>query len=191
MRDPTVIRRVLLVLAVTAALTAAACDEDPAAPAEVPTATPYAKVPEPTIVAASTRALAVPSAVASPTPEATATAAPTASPVPSPAAPPAPTFANYTVAPGDVISAIARRFGSTVDAIRAANGLPDDEIRSGVVLRIPVAPTDAYIVKAGETASGIASAHGVTLRALEQANGVLDGGLTQLTAGETIRVPRR
>jgi LysM repeat protein len=93
--------------------------------------------------------------------------------------------------PGDVISAIARRFGTTVEAIRSANGLPDDEIRSGVVLRIPVAPTDPYVVKPGETASGIAAAFGVTLRALEQANGVPDGGLTQLTAGATIRVPKR
>lgn len=45
---------------------------------------------------------------------------------------------NYTVADGDVLSQIASRFGTTVDAILAANNLDNpDLIRPGQVLIIP------------------------------------------------------
>jgi LysM repeat protein len=38
---------------------------------------------------------------------------------------------------GDTLNAIAVRFGTTVEAIRQANGLPDDVINIGQVLVIP------------------------------------------------------
>jgi LysM repeat protein len=61
---------------------------------------------------------------------------------PSPA-PPAPTPApkpqakRHTVARGDTLSAIGRRYGSSVSAIQQANGLSGDLIHPGQVLRIP------------------------------------------------------
>ncbi len=45
---------------------------------------------------------------------------------------------SYTVAPGDTLSAIARRLGVTVDDLIELNGLPPDGlIRAGQVLRVP------------------------------------------------------
>ena len=44
----------------------------------------------------------------------------------------------YTVQPGDSLWRIARRFGTTVEAIKQANGLTSDTILVGQVLRIPV-----------------------------------------------------
>lgn len=43
----------------------------------------------------------------------------------------------YTVVQGDTLSSIAGRFGTTVDAIKAANGLVSDLIYVGQVLIIP------------------------------------------------------
>lgn len=52
---------------------------------------------------------------------------------------PSPTVAAlYTVQPGDTLSALAERFGSTVDELVAANGLTDpDALQPGQTLLIP------------------------------------------------------
>jgi LysM repeat protein len=65
-----------------------------------------------------------------------ATPAPTAAPT---AVPPtaAPTPQTYVVQAGDTLGAIATRFGTTVAAIQAANGLPNTVINIGQVLVIP------------------------------------------------------
>ncbi len=44
---------------------------------------------------------------------------------------------SHTVAPGDTLFAISRRHNTTVDAIKAANGLSSDIIKVGEVLAIP------------------------------------------------------
>jgi len=89
--------------------------------------------------------------VASPTPRVTPapTSAATATPVPTPAASrtprptrsPKPTAAaarTYTVKSGDTLSAIAARFGTTVQAIVKLNGIKNPSlIRPGQVLKIP------------------------------------------------------
>jgi N-acetylmuramoyl-L-alanine amidase len=51
------------------------------------------------------------------------------------------TAATYVVQPGDTLSAIAQRHGTTVDELTAANDLPDpDRIRVGQPLELPTAP---------------------------------------------------
>jgi LysM repeat protein len=71
----------------------------------------------------------------------TASLAPTASSTPSlrPTAPgsPAATPISYVVQSGDTLGVIAARFGTTVDAIKAANGLSSDVINVGQRLTIP------------------------------------------------------
>jgi LysM repeat protein len=55
----------------------------------------------------------------------------------SPAGSAGPTPFSYVVQSGDTLSLIADRFGTSVDAIRAANGLSSDVINVGQVLTIP------------------------------------------------------
>ena len=82
-------------------------------------------VPRPVPVASST----------SPVTADFAPATPIGTPVrhdPAPASP-----AEHVVGPGDTLYSLARRYGTTVDAIRAANRLPDDAIALGRTLLIP------------------------------------------------------
>ena len=76
---------------------------------------------------------------ATPMPPATQTTAPTAAPamptVLAPTAAPAP--ATYTVVAGDTLYSLARRFGTTVQALMAANNLASEDIRAGQQLSIP------------------------------------------------------
>jgi LysM repeat protein len=80
-----------------------------------------------------------PSPTATPRPTATPTTTPVPTPAPSPTPAPTATPARtYTVQRGDTLAEIANRFGSTVEAIQAANGIEDpDEILIGQVLVIP------------------------------------------------------
>lgn len=68
------------------------------------------------------------------------TATPAVTSTPKPAATVA--YQKYTVKRGDTLSTIAQKFKISVEAIRAANNLPDDTIHVGDILNIPVpAPT--------------------------------------------------
>lgn len=44
---------------------------------------------------------------------------------------------SYTIKSGDNLGAIARRHGTTVSKLKAANGLSSDMIRAGRTLKIP------------------------------------------------------
>lgn len=98
-------------------------------PTASPTRTASAR-PEPSPTAEAT---ASPTAAA--TPASTPIATPPPTPVPTPA-PPAQT--TYVVQRGDTLAAIAQRFGTTVGALQAANGIANpNEIVIGQVLVIP------------------------------------------------------
>jgi LysM repeat protein len=111
-----------------------ATSSDPASPS------PSASViPQPSATQSpSPRPAASPSLAPTPSPIPTAapTAAPTPAPTPTPQPPPA--QQTYTVVEGDTLAQIAQRFGTTVEALQAANGIEDpDEIVIGQVLVIP------------------------------------------------------
>ncbi len=83
-----------------------------------------------------------PSAVPTPRPTPIATATPTPTPAPTPVpATPVPTPVpqqTYTVQEGDTLAAIAQTFGTTTEALQAANGIEDpNQIFIGQVLVIP------------------------------------------------------
>lgn len=83
-----------------------------------------------------------PSPTPSPTPSPVPTPVPTPAPTPVPEAtplpPPPPAVRTYTVVAGDTLAEIANRFGTTVEALMAANGISDpDQIFEGQVLTIP------------------------------------------------------
>lgn len=108
-----------------------------------------------------------------------------------PTAAPAGTFV-YTVQVGDTLSAIARRFGVSVNELVQLNRLSDPGLlRVGQELVIPgqapaVTPTVegyVHVVRAGETLYGISRQYGVPLDQLAAVN--------QITNPATIRVGQR
>ncbi len=110
---------------------------------------------------------------------------------------------TYTVVDGDTLFSIARRQGTTVDALVAANGLADPNVLSvGQVLQIPSggqqAPatppvstaqpsadqTVTYTVQPGDTLSRIALRYGTTYQQLALLNGLNNPDL--IYAGDTL-----
>lgn len=104
------------------------------------------------------------------------------------------------VAQGDTLSAIARRTGSSVQAIAQANGLADpNRIVVGQVLVVPdaaapTAPTPqaapsagTHVVQAGDTLSSIARRFGTTVGAIQLANGIVDAN--RIRVGTALTVP--
>ncbi len=111
---------------------------------------------------------------------------------------------TVTVAEGDTISAIAARHGVSVDALVAANGLPDaDTVRAGATLTLPGSTgarassgaasggsgdggSGGHVISAGETLSGIAARYGTTVGALAAANGLSEPYL--IVAGRSLTI---
>ncbi len=100
---------------------------------------------------------------------------------------------EHVVAPGETLFSIARRYGTTVEAIAHANSIPDPrQIYAGQRLLVPSAlgPVDiwgTHVVRPGETLQGIARRYGVDWRALALANFLINPSL--LTAGQVLRIP--
>jgi lysozyme len=114
---------------------------------------------------------------------------------PPPAPPPA-SGKTYTVQSGDTLSAIAAKFGVTLQALEQANPQITNPnlIYVGQVINIPSggsAPPAApktYTVQSGDTLSGIAAKFGVTLQALEQANPQI-ANPNLIYVGQVINIP--
>lgn len=84
------------------------------------------------------------------TPTLSPTSTPLVSPVPATPSP-TPASITYTVRPGDTLSVIAARFGTTVEALREANRLTGDLLRVGDELRIPITSENAFLLTATPT----------------------------------------
>jgi len=101
---------------------------------------------------------------------------------------------NYVVQPGDTLFSIAVRFGTTVEAIKAANGLTSDLIYVGQTLRIPgtgpwptpSGPVTTYVVQPYDTLFSIAVRFGTTVEAIKAANGLTSD---LIYIGQTLRIP--
>ena len=109
--------------------------------------------------------------------------------------------ATVTIAPGDTLSSIAARSGTSVAALVRANGLADPHvIVAGRTLVLP-GPTSTggasgasgaplgggYLVQPGDTLGAIAARHGVSLDALARANGLTSPYL--IVAGRSLAIP--
>lgn len=100
---------------------------------------------------------------------------------------------TYTVQPGDTLFRIALRFGTTVSAIQAANGLTGTIIYIGQVLTIPVgmvppppSGTTTYTVQPGDNLFRIALRYGTTVAAIQQAN---NWYTTLIYVGQVLIIP--
>lgn len=95
---------------------------------------------------------------------------------------------SYTVQAGDSLWLIARKYGTTVNAIKQANGLTGDTLQIGQILRIPTSgkPYFEYTVSAGDTLWQLSLRFGTTVDAIKQANG-LTGNTLQI--GQILRIP--
>ncbi len=104
-----------------------------------------------------------------------------------------PPVLEHIVAPGETLFSIARRYGTTVEAITHANRIPDPrQIYTGQRLLIPSAlgPVETWkthVVRPGETLQGIARQYGVDWRRIALANSLINPSL--LTAGRVLRIP--
>lgn len=102
---------------------------------------------------------------------------------------------SYTVQPGDTLSGIAAKFGTSWQNLQAINGLPDaNKIYPGQVLKVtggapapqPAPSAQTYTVKAGDTLSGIASRYGTSYQRLAQINGIADPN--KIYPGQVIKI---
>lgn len=100
---------------------------------------------------------------------------------------------TYIVQPGDTLSAIAARYGTTYQNLAVINNIADpNRIYPGQEIRIDgTAPTsnaseEYYTIQSGDTLSGIAAKFGTTWQWLAEVNSISDPNL--IYPGNTIRV---
>jgi LysM repeat protein len=104
---------------------------------------------------------------------------------------PAARAGTHVVAPGETLSGIAARFGTTVEQLAEMNDIRNpDLIIAGQRLRVPARAVVAsiHVVRTGETLSEIARRYGTTVGALARANRIHDENL--IVTGAQLRIPR-
>ncbi|MBF7095562.1 LysM peptidoglycan-binding domain-containing protein [Alkalibacter mobilis] len=126
-------------------------------------------------------------------PSSSSTPAPQPAPVPTPT-----TDTKYTVKAGDTLSAIAQKYGVTIQSIATANKISNvNYIYVGQVLVIPgtstqpvPAPTTElkYTVKAGDTLWAISQKYGVTVQAIAVANKITN--TNYIYVGQVLIIPQ-
>ncbi len=93
---------------------------------------------------------------------------------------------THTVAPGDTLFSIARRYGTTVEELMRLNGLESFLIQVGQVLRLPSGDR-VHRVAPGDTLFSIARRYGTTVEELMRLNGLTS---PDLKAGQALRLPQ-
>jgi LysM repeat protein len=112
-------------------------------------------------------------------------------------------FRPYTAVPGDTVLGLSTRFDVDPWQLVADNGLWDEVVPEGAVLRIrglqtasrpstaarPPAPRAVtHVVRRGDTLTSLAARYGTSVRAIQAANGL--GRRTLVRIGQRLRMPR-
>ena len=115
---------------------------------------------------------------------------PTPAPTPPPTSPPATTNTTYTVKAGDTLSAIARKYGVSLNQIVSLNNIANPNLISvGQVLKIaqqttqpppPATSSKTYTVKSGDTLYAIALKHQTTVQKIVSLNHINNPNLISI-----------
>ena len=97
-------------------------------------------------------------------------------------------FTNYTVASGDTLYSISRKFVTSI-ALMARHGISSTSLIPGTTIQVPVGDPSCctggwkpYVVEDGDTWFGIATQCGISTDALLQANGRTSGATLYMTS---------
>ncbi len=98
---------------------------------------------------------------------------------------------EYVVRSGDSLWLIARKFNTTVAAIKSLNGLTSDSLSIGQVLRIPTTQTPnesyfEYVVRSGDSLWLLAQRYNTTVDAIRNLNGLSSSALR---IGQILKIP--
>ncbi len=96
---------------------------------------------------------------------------------------------TYTVQQGDTLYQIAKRFNTTVDAIKSLNNLTSDTLQIGQVLKIPTTMDNDYIrytVVSGDSLYQIARRYNTTVQAIKNYNNLTSD---VLQIGQVLLIP--
>ena len=102
------------------------------------------------------------------------------------------TSTTYIVQSGDSLYSIARRFNTSVDAIKSLNNLTSNTLSIGQTLRIPSDNTSTkpnttnYTVKSGDSLYSIARRFNTSVVAIKSLNNLTSN---TLSIGQTLRIP--
>ena len=113
---------------------------------------------------------------------------PPSNPAPNPVPDPE-NVITYAVRPGDTLWQLAKRYGTTVDAIKQASGITSDDLSIWQILRIPVSQNEQYFlytVRPGDTLWLLANRFGTTVDAIRNLNGLSSDALR---VGQVLRIP--
>jgi LysM repeat protein len=134
-----------------------------------------------------------------PPPTVVPTAAPTQVPTvaPAPTTPPGGGMVTYVVQRGDTLYSLARRYGTTVEAIASANGIANpNQIKVGQTLKIPTSGSpipspagETYVVQPGDNLFRIALRYGISYTYLARYNGIADP--SRIYVGQVLKIPPR
>jgi LysM repeat protein len=113
---------------------------------------------------------------------------------PTPTLTPSPTPFVYTIKSGDTLSAIASRYGTTVEALIQANSISDaTRIRAGTKIQIVQPPDysatmayETYEVEAGDTLYTISGKYGLTIAEIKEINSLTSNNLS---IGQKLQIP--
>ena len=99
------------------------------------------------------------------------------------------TYINYIVVSGDTLYAIARRYNTTVGAIKVLNNLTSDILRVGQVLKIETNAGPNYVtytVVSGDTLYGVANRYNTTVDSIKNLNNLTSN---ILSIGQVLKIP--